>query len=1032
MAGNRVAANLLMLLFLVGGFYSAKHVIQKEFFPNIEADIIRVTIPYPGSSPEEVERGVTLAVEEAVRGIEQVKEVRSTSSEGSSQVTVELLEGSDKQKAARDVQNALDRITTFPEDIEQPRAVIASRKREVLKVYLYGDMSENVLLEQAEELQDMLIQSPDVTQLDIIKSRNPELTVEVTLDQLRAHGLTLIDISQAIRVTSIERPGGGIKTPSGEILLRVAERRESAEELMDIPLKTLAGGRQLTLGEIATLRDGFEDVDSMQTVNGKRAIGLAIYRVGKESPTQVSDGVHRVLKEFEQRLPEGAGTLVWDDRSESYQGRMDLMIKNLTVGLALVLVGLGIFLSPKLAFWVTMGIPISFLGAFLVLPLLGTSLNMVSMFAFIISLGIVVDDAVVVGENIFEKRKQGLDRYRAAVEGVGEVVTPVCFSILTNVIAFIPLTMAGGTTGKIFSIIPMVVCTVFIISLVESLFILPAHLTHGDDEPQKKSWLINKQQAISEGLDSFIEKVFRPLLETSVANRYLSLSIALSILIITMGFVGSGRMGFSPFPHTESDQAVANFRLPFGTPVEKTIEVRSHIEKAAQKVIEANGGDTLSRGIHSNINGSSSLSVRIALTPGGVRPIETKEFTQLWREAATPLPSGLEFSTFSSSTGGPSSGSALTLELSHPDVLQLEEASVSLGKALLEYDGVRDVDNGVSPGKEQLDIRVNDLGRSLGLTSAGLSRQLRAAYFGEEAQRLQKGRNEVKVRIRLSKEERSSQYELENTLVTTPAGKHVPLMEVAHVDRGNAYTRILRKDGRRSIEVRAQLLDPSKAGQVTEGVFQDFMPILQQDYPGLIYRVAGRQQQMRENLAGLKTGFIGAMILIYAVLAVPFRSYTQPFIILMAVPFGLVGAVIGHVVMGYSLSIISMMGLIALSGVVVNDALVLIDYANRLHKGGMHHREAIIRAGVRRFRPILLTTITTFAGLAPMILETSRQARFLIPMALSLGFGIIFATAITLLIIPCLFMAVEDIKSFFFTDSVDEQADQSKEKLSNL
>lgn len=1016
MAGNPVAANLLMMVFLVGGFFSVLNM-KQEVFPDFELDQVSVTVPYPGASPEEVEQGIVLAVEEAVRGLDGVDEVRSTAREGGGVVTVEMLLGADRRKVYQEVQQEVERITTFPEESEKPQVVLVSRRREVITLALHGHETERVLRKVGEQVRDLLLQDEGITQVELSGIREPEVIVSVSRDTLRKYGLTLSGLADHIAGSSLELPGGAIKTRGGEILVRVKDRSDYADEFAQLPVVAAESGAPVLLGDIADVAEGFEDVDRYATYDGEPALMVEVYRIGDQTPIQVADATLERVAVLNRELPPGLKLSVLRDMSDIYRQRAHLLLKNGGIGLALVLILLGVFLEARLAFWVMMGIPISFLGGLLVLPTMGVSINMISMFAFIIALGIVVDDAIVVGENAYEYRQQGVPFLKAAVMGAREVAVPVTFSVLTNVVTFVPLLYVPGFIGKIWRVIPLVVITVFLISLVECLLILPAHLGHGAAAGTRRgpnAWLHANQQAFSLWFMAFVCRRYTPLLQTVLRRRYLTVACGVGVLLLTLGYVKSGRIGMVPMPRVESDYSVVTAALPYGTAVARTEAVRDRLVGAAEALAAELGREKLLRGVFAEIgrpfrgvSGGHIVEVRAFLTEPAMRPISTKRFTELWRKRVGEI-AGLETLLFESDRGGPGSGASLTIELAHTDSETLDAASAELASDLEGFPVVKDIDDGFTPGKPQLDFRMLDQGLSLGLTTASVARQVRSALHGAEALRQQRGRDEVKVRVQWPAGERDSEYDLGRLWVRTPAGTEVPLSEVTAVTRGRAYTSIDRREGRRTVQVTANVNPPEEAERIKETVRTSTLPALQRRYPGLSFSFEGRQAVFADSMQTLVAGFAFALFAIYALLAVPFRSYVQPFIIMVGIPFGIVGAVMGHWVMGYSLSIMSMMGMVALAGVVVNDSLVLIDFANRERRDGAKVLPALLSAGSRRFRPILLTTLTTFGGLAPMIFETSRQARFMIPMALSLGFGILFSTVITLLLVPCLYLIVED------------------------
>ena len=1012
MVYNRVTPNLLMIALIMGGFFVSGQ-IKKEVFPEFELDRVTVSVAYPGASPEEVEQGIVLVVEEAVRGLEGIKELTSRASEGSGSVSIELLADINQQKVYQDIKQEVDRIRSFPDDAEEPQVSLVARRREVLNIQLYGNTTEAALRETAEQVRDRLLQDPEITQIDLSGARDLEIHVNVPQEKLRAYKLTLDDIARTIDAASTDIPGGAVETDGGDILLRVTDRRDWANEFARIPIISASDGTVVRLEDIATVREAFEDSNRFATYNGQRSIGLDVYRVGDQTPVGVSRAVRNAMTEIEADITEGIDWDINRDRSEIYEQRLNLLLKNAGIGLCLVLLLLGLFLEFKLAFWVTMGIPISFLGGLLFLPALGVSINIVSMFAFIVALGIVVDDAIVAGENIYEYRQRGHGMIKAAILGARTVAIPITFAILTNIVAFMPLYFVPGVMGKIWKAIPVVVITVFAISLVEALFILPAHLAHTRSTPASKltARLHGWQQNFSAKVSHFIDSRYRPLLKLSIRWRGLTVAIGMAVLMIILSYVMSGRIGMILMPRVESDRAVVTAVLPAGSPLSAAEMVQKRLVIGIERVAAENGGDKLLQGVYAEVN-ESDVSVTAYLTPPNVRPLNTGTVTKLWREEVGPI-IGLESLRYESDRGGPGGGAALTVELSHRDTDVLDRASATLAERLAEFSNVKDVDDGFTPGKEQLDFRITPRGESLGLTSRDIARQVRNAFSGTTALRQQRGRNEVTVRVRLPESERSSEFNIENLMLKTPAGTFVLLFEVAEVTRGRAYTTINRREARRTVSVSAGVEPISETGQILATLNSQILPELAQDFPGLTYGYQGRQARMKESTGGLANGFIMAMIAIYFLLAIPFRSYSQPMVVMLAIPFGVVGAVLGHLIMGYSLSLMSMMGIVALSGVVVNDSLVLIDYANRQRLEGASAFTAVCDAGARRFRPIILTTLTTFGGLAPMIFETSRQARFLIPMALSLGFGILFATVITLLLVPSLYLLVDDVLQWY-------------------
>ncbi|WP_406827807.1 efflux RND transporter permease subunit [Microbulbifer sp. ARAS458-1] len=1003
MTHNHVTANLLMLVFLIGGLIFSL-TIKKEVFPEFSLDMVSVNISYPGASPEEVERGVLVPAEQAVTGLEGIKELRGSAGEGNASLTLELDEDANANKVFQDVQAAIDRVSTFPSDIERPQVSLAERKRDVLDLVVHGQVDDRTLRAVVMQVYDKLEAHPDITQLEAYGVKDFEVAIEVRRDDLRRYNLTLAAIAQLVRNAAVDVPAGGVKSEAGEILVRVTERKDWARQFGDIVIAQSAGGGTVRLKDVATIRDALVDEPRNMVFNGEPAAGIDVFRIGDQTPMSVSDATHEVLQELQETLPPGMQVTVRDDDSEIFKERLSLLLKNGFIGLLLVFVVLGAFLELRLAFWVTLGIPISFLGALLFLPAMDISINMVSMFAFIIALGIVVDDAIIAGENIYEWRQRGYSNFDAAIAGARQVAVPLTFAILTNIVAFIPLTELPGFMGKIFGVIPFVVGAVFVISWVEALFILPAHLAHSKRGYKSRSArrLAARQKLIARGLDRFVEHRFKPVLDACVRHRYITISISLAILIVMTGYAASGRMGFTLMPRVERDSGRVQVTFPPGTSEAQLERARTQIMGAADRILEETGREGIFIGMRGLIR-NDSVQVDVYLTPGDQREVTTGDFVRRWRREVGPVPGALS-SSFASDRGGPGAGPALTVELRHADTDMLEQAATQLSQALQAFPSVGDIDAGVSQGKRQLDLTLTDTAKSLGLTAEDIGRQLRASLYGAEAMRQQRGRDQVKVMVRLPEEERVTLDDVNNIMIQAGNGLWLPLPDLVVIDQGRAYASINRREGRRVMTVTANVEPADQAALVINELNETTMPQLRAQFPGLSISYEGRQAEEREGLSSLGMTFSLTLAVLYFLLAIPLKSYIQPLTVMVAIPFGVIGAILGHLVMGYGLSMVSLLGMVALAGVVINDTLVMIEYGNRLRAKGMPITDAIKAAAARRFRPIILTTVTTFCGLMPMIFETSVQAKFMIPMAISLGYGILAATTISLLLVPCLFL----------------------------
>ncbi len=1022
MAGNHVAANLLMLLFVVGGLLVSLN-IKQEVFPDITMDYVQVVVAYPGAGPEEVEEGIILKIEENLIGIDGVKELRSTASEGSGQVVAELYPGENHDLILQDIKSEVDRITTFPGNAERPIVSKVLRKREVLTLAVYGDLPERSLREMADTIRDDLLALPTITQVELSGVRPYEISIDIPEYSLRRYNLTLGQVAERVRKASLDLPGGTIKTESGEILIRTKERRYLGPEYGDIVIVQQENGSEVRLADIATIRDGFAETDETSFFDGKPAAMIEVYRIGDQTPKEISRTVYQYVAEKNAGLPDTVQLAVWKDRSEALVSRIDLLTSNGLMGLLLVIFILGLFLEVKLALWVMLGIPISFFGAFLFMPMVDASINMISLFAFIMALGIVVDDAIVVGENTFTHRGRGLPYDEAAARGAIQVATPVTFAILTSVAAFTPLFFVSGVMGNFISTIPKVVILILLVSLVECLFVLPAHLslaTAGTD----KVWAIIRgpdklRQRFGAWLNRFIAGPYRTFLSWCLHHRYLTMSVAIATLIVTVGMVAGGVVKFRFMPKVESDTIRVSLEMPTGTAVAKTREVRDFIEQKAEEAIahfDANlPGDeeTILRHLYATVGsgGSHLAALSLNLTPSEERSVSSNAVADYWREAVGEIP-GVESLTFENNLVH--MGANIDIRLGHEDFHVLEEAAARVTAVLREYPGVSDIANSLSRGKTEMKITLKPEARTLGVTEEELGRQLRGAFYGAEALRLQRGRDEVKVMVRYPEEERRHLWNLENLRIRTPGGGEIPLAQAAHVVESEGFSTISRSDQKRVTNISGSV-DSKVAnaeeiiGSLQEGILQK----LQDDYPGLTIDLEGESKERLQSMASMRRGFAISLLAIYALLAIPLRSYAQPLLIMLTIPFGVVGAIWGHFMLGYDLAMMSLFGIVALAGVVVNDSLLLIDYVNQLRKRGIALREAILRAGQRRFRPILLTSLTTFFGLVPIMGETSTQAQFLIPMAISLAFGIIFGTVIALLIIPSFYLIFEDIRRLF-------------------
>jgi len=1021
MARNSIAANLLMIILIGGGIWGM-FTIQKEVFPEFQLDVVEVSVVYPGAAPAEVEQGILQPVEEAIRGIQGIREIVSTASEGSGTVSIELVSGSNRMKVFQDIDQAVNRINTFPDDIERPEVQLQTNQREVIELGIYGDTDIWTLRKLAERLRDRLLSNPAITQVEIGNVPDYVTHVEIPRNQLRKYDMTLGQVADIIAQSSEDIPAGAVQTAAGEILLRMQERKQWAEEFGRIEVMPSTTGSSVLLADIAEIRDGFEETGFHGQFNGQPSVEVQVYRIGDQSPLEIAETVKRITEDESQTFPPGIQYRIDSNTADDYRERLSLLTENGLLAIVIVLIILGLFLEYKLAFWVMMGMTISFVGSMLFLPALGLSLNMISMFGFLIALGIVVDDAIVVGENVYQYREEGMNALEAAIAGAKEMGRPVTFSILTNVIAFIPLLFIPGSTGKYWWPLPVVVIVVLLISLFEALFILPAHLAHTSSGSVFKigDMLHRWQQNIATKFRRFIDTKYRYALDKALKHRYITLSSALTLLLIIAAYSYSDHMGMVLMPEVAADEIEAGVSLPVGTTPDQAAKVANDITTSTSQMFDEYNLFEVAEGVKTNVRGQNFIDVEIVLKPPSERDMSAQELMELWRDNIGDI-EGVDQITFEAERGPGGYQQDISVDLSHNNIDVLEEASQQFLTRMESYDATRDLNDNYNRGKAQFSFKLLPEARRLGLTSSEVGQQVRDAFFGALAMRQLRGTNEIEVRVKLPLSERKDIFNLEDLVIRTPDGTEVPLMDVVEVQEGEAFTSINRRDGRRVVTVGMDAQPANAVNRILSTIKETELPSLRDEYPGLTWTFEGSQAEVRESTQSLWGGFLLALGIIYALLAVAFKSYVQPLIVMGAIPFGLVGAVIGHIILGYDLSLVSFMGVIALSGVVLNDSLIMVDYANRKRKTTSAY-DAIHEAGLRRFRPIILTTLTTFGGLTPIILESSKQAYQLIPMAISLGFGIVFATAIILVIVPCLYMILEDLLLIFNINSDPELA----------
>lgn len=1020
-ARNSVAANLLMVTIIIGGIIALRNGVRLEIFPFSDPDTVTVSVPLRGATPEDIELGVAVRIEESVQDLEGIDRIRSVSQEGSTRVWMEIDAGYDPRELLDDIKNRVDSINAFPADMEKPVISLQQRMFPVISVVVAGDYSEDEIRMYAERVRDDLRRVDGITQVSLGSVRAYEIAIEATPDRLREFDVTLEDISRAIRLSSVDISAGNVRTEGGDVLIRSKGQAYRRSDFEEIVVKTNSDGGIVRIGDIAQVIDGFQEESLRTRFNGKYAAFVNISRVGSQSAIEISDKVRAYIDEKQPSLPVGLELDFWDDDSVRLKDRLGIMTSSAVQGSVLVILLLSLFLRPAVALWVFLGIPISFLGSFIVLSIFDISLNMMSAFGFIIVLGIVVDDAIVTGENVYSHMRAGDSGLSAAIHGTKEVAVPVTFGILTTIAAFGPLGFIEGRMGDVFAPIPAVVIPVLLFSLIESKLILPAHLKHIQlhEHDQKASGFQAWQSRFADRFEELVVKYYQPFLKFALKNRYSTVATFGGVLVVLLMLVASGWTRFVVFERLEGETATASLTMPVGTPFEVTNRHADKLVKAAEalqeKYTDPDTGQSMLVNILASVGsgGPQNARVQIETIPREQRTIEFSvgRMNAEWRQMAGQIP-GAENLIFRASFFR--AGDPIDLQFSGNSLETLNAVSEEVKAHLATYPGVFEIADSLSNGKEELQIELSPQGHLLGLTRNDIVGQVGQAYRGLQAQRIQRGRDDIRVLVRYPIDERRTLAALDEMLIIAPNGRQVPLANVAEITPGRGPSEITRIDGYRVLNVTADVDKANTNMVVIINEITDFVDNLLVKYPSVTYKLEGEQARQAETFGSLGTGILIVLFAIYCMLALPLKSYVQPLLVMSVIPFGFIGAVIGHWIMGVTMTILSVLGLMALTGVVINDSLVLVDFINQRHRtGGESLYSAVKRAGVVRFRPVMLTSLTTFIGLTPLLLDQSSSAQFLVPMAISLGFGILFATMITLILVPTNIMIADDIQRYF-------------------
>lgn len=1011
-ARNHVAANLLMASLLVVGLFSLSERIPLEVFPTLDAEVVNVRITLRGATPEDTEQSVAILVEEAVQDLEGIEEITSSSTEGSALITIEIDSDHDPRELLSDIKSRVDAINNLPVEAEKPVISLATRRREVISVAIAGPYAEKEIRAMTEQVRDDLLRIPGITQVELDSVRKYEIAIEVSEDRLRQYGISLKQVADTIAKSAQDISAGTIKAEGGEILIRSKGKAYDREQFENIVILTRPDGSLVRAKDIALVLDGFEETALRSRFNGQMAAFVDVYRVGDQSAIDVADKVIAYISQRQSGLPQGVEMTVWRDRSKIVKKRLQTLVTNAIQGGILVLLLLTLFLRPSIAFWVFIGIPVSFMGAFVSMAYFDVTLNLMSLFAFLLVLGIVVDDAIVTGENVYTHLRHAENGLAAAINGTKEVAVPVTFGVLTTIAAFVPLAFVEGARGQLFAQIPVVVIPILIFSLIESKFVLPAHLKHIKlrSEKQSKGRLEQFQVRFADGFEHAVLKYYQPFLRVVLEHKWSTLVTFIGILVLMVMLVTNGYTRFIYMPRVESELARAALTMPAGTVFEVTDSYVKKITDAAfilkNKYRDGDEGDLiLNIQSTTGATGSNSGRVMFEIVAPEDRKSQTtsSELVREWRKLIGVLP-GVESLTFRAEIGHGSS--PIDIQLSGSEFATLSEIADQVKVYLQRFPEVFDIEDSFSDGKEELQLELKPEAHALGFTRADVLSQIRNGFFGYQVQRIQRGRDDIRVMVRYPESERKSVFNLADQRISNSSGQSVPLGQIVDLSPGQSPTSIIRINRYRTIKVTADVNKDKANMTLIQEDLNGYLTGLMAQYPGVNYRFAGEAEEQEESFRSMGIALVIVLFVIYALLAIPFKSYAQPFIVMSVIPFGAIGALGGHWIMGMDLTMLSILGMMALVGIVVNDSLVLVDYINK-HKRDMGVKEAILRAGAARFRPVMLTSLTTFMGLIPLLFEQSTQAQFLIPMAVSLGFGVLFATFITMLLVPVNYMLLE-------------------------
>ena len=1029
---NSVAANLLMIFILVGGLLTIQ-TINKQMFPQVKINWISYNAPYPGAAPQEVEEGITIKIEEALETIQGLKRVITYSNRNFSNGWFEVELDYDPQVVLEEVKSAIDSISSFPDGMERIKVEREKFRQEVMYLSLYGDLSNSELKELGRKVHNEIQQLPMVNISELYSGLAYEISIEVSKDKLREYGLSFNSIANAVRNYSRNMSAGQIRAENGYINLRVENQAYRGHEFEQIPVVTLADGTRIVLGEIATINDGFEEGLQYSKFNGENSVTLFIGAADNQSITGIAEVVKKYVENKSETLPQGVKLETWVDMTYYLEGRLNMMVDNMKSGAVLVFIMLALFLRVRLAFWVMMGLPVCFLGTLLVMPLefVNVTINVISLFAFILVLGIVVDDAIVMGESAHDEIEEHGHSTDNVIRGVKRVAMPATFGVLTTIAVFLPFLFGEGPSSAFGKAIGSVVILCLIFSLIESKLILPAHLVKMKMKAFNPRNPIDRLRAwIDVNLKKFIDNYYSPALAVFIEYRYAILMFFISLMLISAGLFSGGFVRFVGQPKIPHDFPRVTVEMNVDASEKATLETLLNIQGVINRIdkdIEAKYGNSMISDMQVDLRTRTSGQLMVKLVVPELRPINTFELADLWREAIPNYPGVKSFTIGDNLFGGGRDDGDIAFRLESKNDAQLLAAAKELKLKLNSLKGIGDVNDSRQTSAKEVQFALKPLAYSLNLSLADIASQVGYSFYGLEAQRILRDTEEIKVMVRYPLEQRSSVGHVDDVMIQAPNGAELPLSELATITLQEGVTRIRRENGNRTINVWASVdaeqVEPFK---VANDIRDNFIPDLLRKYPQVQSEVTGSIQEEMESADSQLRDFVISSMIIFSLLAIPLKSYSQAMMIMVVIPFGIIGAVLGHFILGMDLSALSVMGILAAAGVVVNDSLVMVDYVNKARKRGVRLKDAVMHAGNKRFRAIMLTSITTFIGLVPIIFfEVSAQAQIVIPMAVSLAFGVLFATIVTLVLIPCLYLIVEDIKGLFKRKKTSSQVEAS-------